>query len=230
MAIVIEASNIASATGATSVTVPAITPAGSDRHVIGFGANSGGALSNYTDMTFGGNAMTPKVNQTNAPYMRTVAEELNAPAASSQSLVYTVASSQDELVAAVVALSGVSSATPTDTYQTGGADTADPISVSVTVDSGDLGIGWCYTISSTIASSDTLIREAEGVGGGVSANMAQSASPDTAMAWTRTGIGLNDWSAIAVNANASAGGGGGSTDGFHRIPESMNFKPLSGVY
>ena len=28
----------------------------------------------------------------------------------------------------------------------------------------------------------------------------------------------------------SAGGGGGSTDGFHRIPESMNFKPLSGVY
>jgi len=208
MAIAIEAHNIASATGTTSVTVPTITPAGSDRHVIGFGANSAGALSGYSDMTFGGNAMTPKVNQTNPAYLRTVAEELNAPAASAQALVYTVASSQDELIAAVVALSGVSSATPTDTYQTGGADTADPISVSVTVDSGDLGIGWCYTISTTIASSDTVIDEAENVGGGVSGNMAQSASPDTAMAWTRTGIGLNDWSAIAVNVNAASGGGG----------------------
>lgn len=28
----------------------------------------------------------------------------------------------------------------------------------------------------------------------------------------------------------AAGGGGGSTDGFHRIPESMAFSPLTGVY
>lgn len=210
MAIAVEASSKVSATSALSVTVPNITPAGSDRHVIGFGGNTAGAVSNYSDMTFGGNAMTPKVNQVNNPYgPRVVAEELVAPAASAQGLVYTVSATQDVVFGFVIALSGVDQTTPTDTYQFTIADTGDPMSVSVTVPSGDLGVGYGQSISSTIASGDTQQQDIDGAAGTDSANMATAPGSDTAMTWTRTGIGLNDHGAIAVNVNAAAGGAAG---------------------
>jgi len=203
MAIAVEVVAIGIATAATSATAGPVTPAGSNRHLIGFGAHSAGTLANYTDMTWGGAAMTPKINATNPNYERIVAEEQAAPAASSGSLVYTVAATQDEMACAVIAFSGVDASTPTDTYQQTGADTADPISISVTVPAGDLGVGWCYTISSTIASGQTQQAESEGIGGGTCANLATVVGSASAMTWTRTGIGTNDWIAIAVNLNAA---------------------------
>ncbi len=56
-------------------------------------------------------------------------------------------------------------------------------------------------------------------------------SSTSAVAATFTaGSGSGNFLAVGYYAEEGGGGGGGSTDGFHRIPESMAFKPLTGVY
>ena len=210
MASAVEAVAIGSNTGANNVSAGPITPAGANRFVLGFGANSAGGLADYTDMTFGGGAMTPKANHTNPNYERAFAEELVAPATSSQSLVCTLAASQDELAAAVIALSGVDQSTPTGTYATGGDDNGDPMSIAITVGAAELGIAWFYAIAGTIAAGDTPQAEVEGIGGSNSACLSSKAGVASAMTATRGSIGINDWVGIAVPVKAAAGGGGGS--------------------
>src|SRR5574341_1086879 len=139
MAIAVEAVVSAQASGATSVTTPSITPAGSDRLLMAFGANSAGSVSAYSDMTYAGGQLTGKWNVTYQTYFRNVCEYQVAPSTGGGSVVYSVASTQDELGAGAIAFSGVDQGTPLDTEASANAAPGvTSISVDVSGATGDL--------------------------------------------------------------------------------------------
>lgn len=123
MAVAFEAVQSASGAAVSSLSTPSITPAGSNRLLVGVAGITSASPGDYTDMTYASGQMTPKVNY--GPFQsffRLFCEYLIAPSTGGGVVTVTLSGSTETVFVAALAFSGVDQTTPTDTEVTGNSN------------------------------------------------------------------------------------------------------------
>lgn len=209
--IAIEATQHAAAGGASTVTTPSITPAGTNRLLIGCGGNDDGSPASVSSFTYGGVGMTSRFNSVLESFFRLVGYSTTAPSTSGGTVSYTISTSNYAVCVTAIALSGVDQTTPLGTPVSGSTTGGTSVSVNVSSETDDLVLDFIFGNATTIAvnNGNTSRIEVENfISLGDSYGVSTKAGDTTVtIGWARTdtsfGIGM-----FAVNINNDGSGGG----------------------
>lgn len=208
----IEDVQFAFASSTDTVTSPSVTPAGTDRLLIAFGGNFGSPLDPYSNMTYGGAAMTPKDDIVQQFFFRQVCEYTINPSTSGGAVEYTIASFDSTLGVVGIAYSGVDQVTPLDATEDNSASSGTSLAVAIPSAAGDEAISFIFGDATEVAVADGASSQVDQEGAnaicmGVST---KTGSASVNMEWTTTSI-VNGMGLIGMNVNAATGGGGGDS-------------------
>lgn len=235
---------VSSIAGVTSLTSASWAVGGSNRCLWTSVASGASVPDNPTGAKWqgsGGTAMTLQGSVVSVPsFFKHSLFRLIAPAATTSTSYANWPNAQDETLIVSVSTKDTDQTTPNGTIATAtGAASLAP-SVSATTISGDLTVDFTFVGNNTgdgptlaATAGQTSLQEIEGADTGYEAfgtSWKTAAGASTTMSWTATGTGAQtNWSAMAFAVKAVSGGGG-STDAFTLIPESIAFRPLTGIH
>ncbi len=189
------------------------TSGGSNRGVFAGVGNSAGSPQTATSITYGGTSMTELWDIDGAPFTKGAGYRLAGQATGAQTVTATLAGSTDEVILAVVSMTGVDQTTPVGTPVSSGTLTGSPSVTVGSIGSDDLIVDFIYTAQSTNTSIvaevvNQIERTAEYLSPYIRAGT--STQPGTAggvMSWTVVGsldYGMN-LGAVAFKPAAASG-------------------------